>query len=88
MARLATIFIWRKIMGTHESEKFKRSVMFYVNGIDPEGAEIYKYWEFTNLIRAKIRSYTKSEERKVNRVKRQKKEILNLLEELEEVKTD
>lgn len=74
-------------MGSHETEKFKRSVEFYVKGIDPKGEEIYKYWEFTNLIRAKIRSYTRADERKASRVKRQKKEIINLLKELEEIKT-
>ena len=73
-------------MGNKTSDKFNRSVDYFINGIDPQGEEIYTYARFTNLIRAKIKSHMLSNERMKLRKERQKKEASALLKELEGVK--
>lgn len=71
---------------SEESNKFERSKDFYINGIDPQGLEIYTYGEFANIIRAKIKYTVKAQKQKVSREKNQKKKLAKLLDKLNKLK--
>ena len=53
-------------MGRKSSIKFKKSVEHCVHGIKHDASEIYEYWKFTNLIRARLNSHKKTIEHQIS----------------------